>query len=154
MQYNWDSESIQINSITVFKSGKSAKMFMEQIYPYWSDSIVVSDDGEYPTDPKLKELVLEKLKTDVNCPVIIFANYLENLQIASTRTLGMQYFLEYDFYRFDSSERIFYWDERKIATFLDCWIKQCQGNIRPNQADMRQLFHPDSVAWYHSLVFE
>ena len=155
IEYKWSSESIQVNSVTVVKSAAAAELFMETVYQWWADTIVVSADGIYPKDAQLKELVLSKLKTDANIPVVVFgASSIPNLGIVSNKILIMDEFFIADLYRFDSSESVFNWNERKIASFISKWAEQISAITRVNDADYRPLYHPDSSKWYHRLVFE
>jgi hypothetical protein len=154
IEYKWSSESIQVNSITVVRSAESAELFMQTIYQHWADTIVVSVDGAYPKDTQLKELVMSKLQTDVAVPVVVFgASCLQTLEIVSTKILVMDGFFMADFYRFDSSECVFDWNERKIAAFIAKWVNQLTNN-RKDYFDYRPLYHPDSIKWYHRLIFE
>jgi hypothetical protein len=154
-EYKWSSESIQVNSITVVKSAETAELFMQTIYNWWADTIVVSADGTYPKDIQLKELVLSRLQTDLDVPVVVFgATCIPELGIVSNKTLTMDAFFMADLYRFDSSESIFNWDERKIGTFISKWAEQISASARSSDADWRPLFHPDSSKWYHRLIFE
>jgi hypothetical protein len=66
----------------------------------------------------------------------------------------MDEFFIADLYRFDSSEGVFNWNERKIASFISKWAEQISAITRVNDADFRSLYHPDSVKWYHRLIFE
>ena len=154
-EYKWSSESIQVNSITVVKSAAAAELFMQTIYNWWADTIVVSADGIYPKDTQLKELVLSRLQTDLNVPVVVFgATCISTLGIVSNKILTMDAFFMADLYRFDSSESAFNWDERKIAVFISKWAEQISASARASDADWRPLFHPDSSKWYHRLIFE
>ena len=155
IEYKWSSESIQVNSVTVVKSAASAELFIETVYQQWADTIVVSADGVYPKDAQLKELVLSKLCTDQDLPVVVFgASCISVLGIVSKKTLTMDAFFNADLYRFDSSESTFNWDERKIAVFISKWAEQISASTRIDDADYRPLFHPDSIKWYHRLIFE
>jgi hypothetical protein len=139
----------------VVKSAASAELFMQTIYQRWADTIVVSADGVYPKDNQLKELALSKLRTDQDLPVVVFgASAVSILGIVSKKTLTMDAFFNADLYRFDSSERVFNWDERKIAMFISKWAEQISDGARIDDADYRPLFHPESSEWYHRLIFE
>ena len=154
MQYNWHETSVQINAVTIFRSSKSAQVFLDKVYPHWPETVVVSADGVFPRDPKLKNLVLDELGKNENLPVIIFGSVCaENLQIASKKKLIMDEFLNRDMYRFDKSEKVFNWNEYSIAMFCSIWVLQTQ-NLRLNYTDMRDYFHPESISWYNSLIYE
>jgi hypothetical protein len=128
---------------------------METVYQQWADTIVVSTDGVYPKDAQLKELVLSKLRTDQDLPVVVFgASCISVLEIVSNKILTMDAFFNADLYRFDSSESTFNWNERKIAVFISKWAEQISASTRIDDADYRPLFHPDSSKWYHRLIFE
>lgn len=154
-EYKWSSESIQVNSITVVKSAAAAELFMQTVYQWWADTIIVSADGVYPKDTQLKELVLTKLRTDLEVPVVVFgASCATILEIVSKKILTMDEFFKADLYRFDSSECAFNWNERMIAKFISKWAEQISASARIDDADYRPLFHPDSSKWYHRLIFE
>lgn len=154
MQYNWHSENVHINSITILRDEKCAQEFMDRIYPYWSDSIIVSADGVFPIDEKLKELALITLSTNETLPVVVFdARSLENLSVASNKKLFMDEFFKNDMYRFDNSESVFNWNERSIAMFCFLWVSQDNYGLRPTHADIRVMFNPESIKWYHNLIY-
>jgi len=155
MTFNWHSESVQINSITILHSEKSAEEFLDKIYPHWTDTIVVSADGVFPKDTKLKNLVIDSLSTNVNLPIVVFgANSLKKITVASTKKLIMDDFFQKDMYRFDDSEIVFNWDARSIAMFCFIWVNQNGSAVRENYADFREIFHPQSVRWYNNLIYE
>ena len=154
MQYKWSSESMYINSITILPNENNAQEFIDKIYPYWADTIIVSADGVFPKDEKLKELALAKLSEDQNLPVVVFgATYLKNLSIASKKKLIMDDFLKSDMYKFDESESVFNWNARSIATFCFIWVSQNGSDARLNYVDMRTMHNPKSIRWYNNLIY-
>lgn len=155
MKYNWHLESVNINSITILNSEKSAQEFMDKIYPFWTDTIIVSADRVFPKDEKLKELALAKLSEDQNLPVIVFGQLsLEKIPVISNKKLIMDEFLSNDMYRYHDSERVFNWDEKSIAMFCFFWVNQSSESRRLNYADMREVYNPDSFRWYNHLIYE
>ena len=157
MQYKWSLESIHVNSITILPSENTAQEFMDKIYPYWAESIIVSADGVFPKDEKLKELALAKLAEDQNLPVVVFGEiYLKNLSIASNKKLIMDEYLKRDMYKYDDSESVFNWNARSIATFCFIWVSQNQNGSDPrlNYVDMRNMHNPESIRWYHDLIYK
>lgn len=155
MTFNWHSESVQINSITILPTEKSAQEFLDKIYPHWTDTIVVSADGVFPKDTTLKNLVIDSLSSNVNLPVVVFgANSLKKITVASTKKLIMDDFFLNDMYRFDSSESAFNWNARSIAMFCLIWVNQNGSEVRENYADFREMFNPESVKWYVNMIYE
>jgi hypothetical protein len=155
MQYKWSSESIHVNSITILPSENTAQEFMDKIYPHWAESIIVSADGVFPKDEKLKELALAKLVEDQNLPVVVFGEiYLKNLSIASNKKLIMDEYLKRDMYMYDDSESVFNWNARSIAMFCFIWVSQFGPEPRLNYVDMRNIYNPQSIRWYHNLIYK
>lgn len=155
MTYKWHSESVQINSVTIFKTEQSAQEFVDKIYPHWTDTIVVSADGAFPKDQILKGLVLNSLENRDDLPVVVFGfTALQGMKIASQKKLIMDEFLNNDMYRFDNSESVFNWNARSIAMFCFLWVSQNSNELRPSYADMRPMYNPDSVRWYNNLIYD
>lgn len=155
MTFNWHSESVQLNSITILHTEKSAQEFLDKIYPHWTDTIVVSADGVFPKDTTLKNLAIDTLATNVNLPIVVFgANSLKKITVASTKKLIMDNFLHQDMYRFDSSESVYNWNARSIAMFCFTWVNQNGSEVRESYADLREMFHPESIRWYNNLIYE
>jgi hypothetical protein len=153
MQYNWQKESIRIDSVTIFRSADSAKIFLEKVYPHWPETIIVSADGEFPQDIKLKNLVIDRLGKNENLPIIVFGRAaLENLEIVSKKKLIMDEFLDKAMYKFDKSEKVFDWNEYNIAMFCFLWVSQ-NKDLRINYADMRETYNPESINWYNNLIY-
>lgn len=155
MQYKWHTESIFLNSIVVLKSEKSASLFLEKIYPYWTESVIVSADGAFPKDQQLKEFAFEQLKTNKDLPVILFnGNLQQQLEIVSNKILPLDIFFRDDMYRFDASEAYFNWNERSIARLCFQWVNLVNKNSRETYIDMREMFNPESIKWYINMVYE
>jgi hypothetical protein len=154
MDQTWEIDSIQINSITVLKTAMAAELFLEKVYPEWTDTIVASADGVYPKDQRLNALIFNHLKTHTTVPVVVFGvNSIKRLGIISQNILKMDEFLTADFYRFSPTEKIFNWTDTMIAGFLNIWVRQL-SNGRENNADTRPFFDPKSIQWYHNILFE
>ena len=154
MQYKWQKESVQINSVTIFRSADSAKIFLDKVYPHWTETVIVSADGEFPQDIRLKNLVIDELGKNENLPIIVFGTIaLENLKIVSKKKLIMDEFLNKAMYRFDKSEKVFDWNEYNIAMFCFLWVSQ-NKNSRINYAVMREIYNPESIKWYHNLIYQ
>lgn len=154
MDQIWAVDSIQINSITVLKTAAAAELFLERVYPEWTDTIVASADGVYPKNPRLNALIFNHLKTHATVPVVVFGNStIKQLGIVSQHILKMDDFLTADFYRFSPNEKIFNWNETMMAGFLNIWVRQL-ANGRENNADLRPFFDPKSIQWYHNILFD
>lgn len=154
MDQIWAIDSIQVNCITVLKTAAAAELFLEKIYPVWTDTIVVSADGVYPKNPRMNSFIFDHLKTHSTVPVIVFGrSTIKKLDIASQNILKMDSFLTADFYRFSPNEKTFNWDDTMMAGFLNIWVRQL-ANGRENNADTRPFFDPKSIQWYHNILFD
>lgn len=153
--YKWKTESIDLDSLVVLRSEKSADLFFEKIYPHWPEPIVVSADGAFPKDQQLKDFSIEQLKTNKDLRVILFGGDLKNtLNIISDKILYIDYFLVNDLYRFVPSESAFNWTERGIARFCYNWILMNNVDDRKSFLDQRSTFNPESSKWYVNMLYE
>lgn len=153
--YKWETESIDLESVVVLRSEKSANIFFENIYPHWPEPVVVSADGIFPKDQKLKDFSMEKLRTDEKLPVILFGGDLKKtLNIISNKIFYMDEFLKSDLYRFYPGEAAFNWTERGIARFCFHWSRMNRIDDRKSFNDQRNTFNPESCKWYINMLYE
>jgi hypothetical protein len=69
---------IPFNNFVLLPSKQAADVFLSDVYPFCSSSLIITADSSYPTDPFIKEMSLKKLANDESPRVVVIGAYILN----------------------------------------------------------------------------
>lgn len=147
-------ENIGISTIVILDRDDSGDLYMENLFPLWSDLVVFTVEGKYPTNPVLRERVLEEMRTNPKLICILYGARSEQLDyLLSQRRLHMSQILKKELVSGINPSPGFKMDEKKIVAL-------CRAFAQGFDSDRQQSYNgllddltvPESVKWHHNLI--
>jgi hypothetical protein len=149
-------ENIEIRNVLIFDKDSACDIYMEKLFPLWTDVVLVSLEGKYPRDERLKDRVFTELENNPDLYVIQFGYNSETLKIASNKKFKMSYFLLRDLIMYDRHNPEFNFNEELIISVL---MSLTESSLAAVNLKRPQIYNhlidsavKDSVKWYHSLL--
>jgi hypothetical protein len=153
-----DSEisNIDVKHVVILDTDTAGDLYMEKMYPLWCDVIVVTLEGKYPLDARLRKRVLDELATNKNIYCMFYgARGTQELDILSDRRLFVSNFLVRDLQIFKwQKQATFELDEFRIIELcmVFCNTMYDTSRIQTYNFTIDQLQDNSSVKWYHQLI--
>lgn len=151
-------DSVRIQNIILVGNAKAAELFLEKIFPHYTECFVVSADGAYPRNEALREKIHSKLASNRSLVIAIFgADSFRSLSIASERILVLDRLIADCFsqakikshFRRDVDE---FDIVRTLVSFFDQWrITHRSGNYS-YQLRTAEEFERERMGWLLDLV--
>lgn len=149
-------DSIEIKNVLIFDTDNACDIYMQKLYPLWTDVILVSLEGKYPINQFLKNKVFDEIKNNPNLCIIQFGHNSENLEVASSKKFKMSYFLLRDLVMYDRHQPEFNFDEELIVSVL---MSLAESSPLVSNLKRPQIYNhvidssvKDSIKWYHYLL--
>lgn len=149
---NNDIENIPIENVALLDTDAAGDLYMEKLFPLWTDVVVFTLEGKYPVDSNLRARTLEKIKNDQNLNLFIYGAKSEKFETASQRRLDMHGLFSLDLRRYPWQQPVLELDEYKIIEI--CRVSRGKKDLERLQSYNLyiEVMMPDSVKWYHDLV--
>jgi hypothetical protein len=149
-------ENIEIRNVLIFDKDDACDLYMEHLFPLWTDVVLVSLEGKYPIDQRLKDRVFSELENNPNLFVVQFGYHSENFKVASNKKFKMSYFLLRDLVMYDRHHPEFNFNAESIISVLMSLTESplAVSNIRRPQIYNHVIDSAvdDSKKWYHNLL--
>lgn len=115
-----------IDRIVLFAEASAAALFLERAFPRFTDCLVVSADGAFPREPRLRARALQALREDLRLRVVVFGlSALKEIPLATERFLVMDDLVMQDFRRHpDARAQGLGLDEEKMVFLIQCFFQQ------------------------------
>lgn len=146
-------DNIDVNHVIILDSDKAGDIYMENLYPIWVDCIVYTIEGKYPINQLLRQKVEVELQNSKKIKCILFGALAEKMPIASEIKLNMAPFLLKDCRRFFWHKPNFEFNNERICELIKAFcLWQDVERIQGYQYIL-QTFEPDSVQWFHEMLY-
>lgn len=151
-----DIQNIEIRNIILLDKDRAGDLYMEKVFPLWTDVIVVTLEGKYPVNADLRNRVMQELKDNPNLFCMTFGANSDSYPLKTQKRFKMAYFLLRDIRNYDHHFSEFNFDEELLVSIMMSLTESpvMAGNlIRVNQYDhLLNSVIPESVNWIHSLI--
>jgi hypothetical protein len=148
-----DINNIDIKNVVVLDTDAAGDLYMEKIFPYWVDVVVLTLEGKYPLNQLLRTRILQEVESNSNIYLLLYGAQSEKMKSASPKRLLMSAFLNQDLRRYPWQRPAWDFNEDRI-------INLCRGfcGIGRDHDRLQSYNHyidvmmPASVNWYHNLI--
>lgn len=157
-----DINNIDIRYVVLLDSDEAGDLYMERMFPLWTDVIVVTLDGKYPENPVLKERILRELQTNRELYCFAFgANAVTQLNVVSPKVLHLVDFFFADLVKFPWQKPKLDLNEDRIIVIMHAFANKIANTAdRLNNynavlsyfENAKEPYQVASCKWYHMLV--
>ena len=157
-----DINNIDIRYVALLDSDEAGDLYMEKLFPLWTDVIVVTLDGKYPENPALRERILRELQTNNELFCFTFgANAVTQLNVVSPKVLHLVDFFFADLINFPWQKPRLELNEDRIIVIMQAFsnkIANSTGRLNNYNAVISYFENAtepcqiESRKWYHMLV--
>lgn len=157
-----DIENLHVDYVVLLDSDESGDLYMQHLFPMWTQVIVVTLDGKYPLDARLRNRVLSELEHNENIYCMIFgARASSSMKIATKRRLHMVDFLFTDLVHFPWQKPRLELNEDRLITIMQAFCEQIAQHdsrvqsynaVLDHYANSQHDHQANSLKWYHALV--
>jgi len=157
-----DINNIDLNYVVLLDSDSAGDLYMEKMYPRWTDVIVVTLDGKYPENPILRERVLRELQTNEKIYCITFgAKAIYEFKVISQKVLHMVDFLFADLVTNTWQKPKLELNEERLIVIMQSFCNkfaagqdrlQSYNSILKSYKNSTFSHQKNSLRWYHGLV--
>lgn len=115
-----------IDRVVLFGEAASADIFLQKVFPYFTNCIVASADRAFPLREDLKHAVFSSLESDPRIRVAVCGLYaLQKVKLLTERVIVLDDLLMQDFKKYPTeSELGFGFSPQKIAFFIESFFSQ------------------------------
>jgi len=151
-----DIYNIEIRNVVLLDTDLAGDLYMERLFPLWTDVVVVTLEGKYPVNSNLKNRVLQELKDNADLFCMTFGASSDRYLLKTQKRFKMAYFLMRDLKNYDHHFLEFNFDEELLVSIMMSLTESpiAAGNlIRISEYNyMIDTALPESVNWCHSLI--
>lgn len=157
-----DIDNLHVDYVVLLDSDSAGDLYMQHLYPMWTQVIVVTLDGKYPLDARLRARVLSELASNENIFCMIFgAKILNTIPVATKRKLHMVDFLFTDLVHFPWQKPRLELNEDRLITIMQAFCEQIAQHdsrlqsynaVLDHYANAQNDHQSNSLKWYHALV--
>ena len=149
-------ENLEIKNVVILDSDKAGDLYMEKLFPYWIDVIVVTLEGKYPLNLTLRHKILKELENNENLICFCFGANSDRYPLKTKKKLSLISFLYKDL-TFNKWDRgIFDFNEERIVQLMMGFSGDSMSRLKIERIDkynsLLKIAQPDSVRWYHHLI--
>lgn len=149
-------EHLEIKNVVILDSDKAGDIYMEKLFPYWIDVTIITLEGKYPLNVKLREKVLKELEHNENLICFCFGAKADRYPLKTKTKLRLSLFLYKDLTFNKWSEAIFNFNEERIVGLMMGFSGDSMARLKIERIDkynsLLKIAQPDSVKWYHHLI--
>lgn len=146
-------ENIEIKHVVILDTDKAGDAYIERVFPYWVDVVVITLEGKYPLNPNLRKRVLDRLETDEDIFCFCFGLRAEKFPTKSHQRMKLAPILFLDLQYNTSVPTNPAFNEEKITNLMMAFSGATQYRLR--KEDMEKYDFDTSVdiskQWYHYL---
>ena len=149
-------ENLEIKNVVILDSDKAGDLYMEKLFPYWIDVIVVTLEGKYPLNLTLRHKILKELENNENLICFCFGANSDRYPLKTKKKLSLAAFLYKDLTLNKWDQGIFDFNEERIVQLMMGFSGDSMSRLKIERIDkynsLLKLAQPDSVRWYHHLI--
>jgi hypothetical protein len=149
-------DHLEIKNIVIMDSDISGDIYMEKLFPLWTDVVVLTLEGKYPYNQKLRSNILKELKINEKIYCFCFGADSDKYQMATQKKLRMAPFFFKDLKFSPYNQVEFGFDEEKIIALMMAFVGDSMSRLRIERIDrydsLLDYAEADSVKWYHHLI--
>jgi hypothetical protein len=149
-------KNIDIGNIVILDTDAAGDMFMETLFPLWTNVVIVTLGGKYPINEFLKKRVFEELANNSNINCIQFGADSEKLSVKTEKKLKMSYFLIKDLTFLSYQNPEFSFDAEMIVSLMMSFTGDSISRLNKDRLNSYDYIisnaRPESVKWYHELI--
>jgi hypothetical protein len=149
-------ENLEIKNVVILDSDSAGDLYMEKLFPYWVDVIIITLEGKYPLDPSLKSRVLKELENNEDLFCFCFGSNADKYLTKTKKKLRLAPFFYKDLTFNKWTQGIFNFNEEKIVGLMMAFVGDTMSRLKIERIDkynsLLDIAQPDSVKWYHRLI--
>lgn len=147
-------ENIGISVVVILDRDDSGDLYMEKLFPLWSDVVVFTVEGKYPTNTLLRERLLEEMRSNPKLICILYGAQSEKLEgLLSQRRLHMSQILKKELVSSINPSPGFKMSDNKIVALCRAFASGFDLDRRKSYNGLLDdLTVPESIKWYHNLI--
>lgn len=149
-------EHLEIKNVVILDSDEAGDLYMERLFPYWIDVTVITLQGKYPLNRRLRERVLHELENNENLFCFCFGSGADKYPLKTKKKLRLAPFFFKDL-TFDKwTDSIFNFNEEKIVGLMMAFVGDTMSRLKIERIEkynsLLKVAEPSSVKWYHHLI--
>ena len=149
-------ENLEIKNVVILDSDSAGDLYMEKLFPYWVDVTVITLEGKYPLDAKLRNRVLKELETNESLFCFCFGSSADKYPLKTKKKLRLAPFFYKDLAFNKWTQGIFNFNEDKIVGLMMAFVGDTMSRLKIERIDkynsLLDIAEPSSVKWYHQLI--
>lgn len=115
-------ENIKLKNLVVLKNKLSAQLYMTNLYGYYTDVVIYSEDNEFPKNKDFSNYIKEQLEINEKLNILIIgSDSLCNMKIKSDKIFILDDILLSDF---DSTKNKINFDSEKLQILIRSFFEQ------------------------------
>lgn len=153
---NKEIENIDIKNVVILDTDKSGDIYMENLFPLWTNVIVVTLEGKYPKNDHLKKIVFDRIENDPSINCIQFGSNSEKYPVKSEKRLRMSHFLLKDLTYLSYQKPEFNFDHGMIISLMMSFTGDSISRLSKERLQTYDSIinraDSTSIKWFHDLL--
>jgi hypothetical protein len=149
-------ENLEIKNVVILDSDSAGDLYMEKLFPYWVDVVVITLEGKYPLDLTLRHRILTELENNENLVCFCFGANSDKYPLKTKKKLRLAPFLYKDLIFNKWSQSVFDFNEERIVGLMMAFSGDSMSRLKIERIDkynsLLKIAQQDSIRWYHHLI--